>query len=95
MRTRSPSGLSLRSLDNPAGDIAIAQTGARPGEKLTEELFFDPANAERTEHPKILRSPPAARATDDLPVALAALKQALDGGNETEVRRVLFDLVES
>jgi FlaA1/EpsC-like NDP-sugar epimerase len=88
-------GLSLRSPDNPSGDIAIAETGARPGEKLTEELFFDPANAERTEHPKILRSPPAARHTDDLPEALSALKQALDRGDETEVRRVLFGLVES
>ena len=88
-------GLSLRSPDNPTGDIAIVETGTRPGEKLTEELFFDPANAERTEHPKILRSPPAARSTDDLPAALAALKQALDRGDETEVRRVLFDLVES
>jgi FlaA1/EpsC-like NDP-sugar epimerase len=88
-------GLSLRSPENPTGDIAIAETGARPGEKLTEELFFDPANAERTEHPKILRSPPAARHTDDLPEALSALKRALDQGDEAEVRRVLFGLVEN
>lgn len=85
-------GLTLRSADNPAGDIAIVETGARPGEKLHEELFFDPANAERTEQPKILRSPPAARSTDDLPEALAALRAALDRGDEAAVRQHLFAL---
>ncbi len=32
-------GLSVRSPQNPDGDIEIAMTGARPGEKLNEELF--------------------------------------------------------
>jgi FlaA1/EpsC-like NDP-sugar epimerase len=30
---------------NPDGDIAIEVTGIRPGEKLYEELFYDPAHA--------------------------------------------------
>ena len=88
-------GLSVKSEDNPTGDIAIVETGTRPGEKLTEELFFDPANAERTEQPKILRSPPAARPTSDLEAALADLTRALDCEDEAEVRRVLFGYVES
>ena len=83
-------GLSVKSEDNPTGDIAIVETGTRPGEKLTEELFFDPANAERTEQPKILRSPPAARSTSDLEAALANLARALECEDEAEVRRVLF-----
>ena len=35
-------------------DIEIRFSGTRPGEKLFEELFFDPENAVRTTHPKIL-----------------------------------------
>jgi FlaA1/EpsC-like NDP-sugar epimerase len=87
-------GLSVKSDDNPRGDVAIVETGARPGEKLTEELFFDPANALRTTQPKILRSPPSARPTDDLVPALAALTAALEAEDEAELRRVLFDYVE-
>lgn len=88
-------GLTVKSPDNPAGDIAIVETGMRPAEKLTEELFFDPANAERTGQPKILRSPPAARSTGDLEAALATLGEALAREDEAEVRRVLFSYVES
>ncbi|MBL8592100.1 MAG: hypothetical protein JNK01_05400, partial [Devosia sp.] len=60
---------------------------------LTEELFFDPANALRTTQPKILRSPPSARQTDDLLPAFAALTAALDAEDEAELRRILFDYV--
>lgn len=86
-------GLSVKSDANPKGDIAIHETGARPGEKLTEELFFDPANALRTTQPKILRSPPSARQTADLLPALAALTAALEAEDVAELRRVLFDYV--
>lgn len=88
-------GLTVRSPANPRGDIEIVATGARPGEKLAEELFFDPANAERTEQQRILRSPPAARSTADLEPALARLKAAIERENEAEVRDVLFGYVES
>jgi FlaA1/EpsC-like NDP-sugar epimerase len=37
-------------------DIEIRFTGARPGEKLYEELFFSSTNASPTAHPKILRA---------------------------------------
>ncbi len=86
-------GLTVKSAENPAGDIAIVETGSRPGEKLTEELFFDPANALPTSQPKIRRTPPASRGTDDLEAALSALTTALAAEDEAEVRRVLFDFV--
>ena len=86
-------GLSVRSAANPSGDIAIVETGARPGEKLTEELFFDPANAVRTSQPKILRAPRSGRPTDDIVGALAALTDALEAEDVPELRRVLFDFV--
>ncbi len=37
-------------------DIEIQFTGARPGEKLYEEMFFSDEMAEPTEHPKVLRA---------------------------------------
>ena len=86
-------GLSVRSAENPEGDIEIAVTGSRPGEKLYEELFYDPARATRTVQPRIFRSPSAARGTTDLPEALARLEAALVAEDEAETRRVLFDFV--
>jgi len=36
--------------------IEIRFSGARPGEKLYEEMFFDKEHAQSTSHPKVLRS---------------------------------------
>src|SRR5690606_14065419 len=41
-------GLSVRTDDNPDGDIDIVVTGKRPGKKLYEELFYDSASATAT-----------------------------------------------
>jgi len=86
-------GLTVKSEENPSGDVAIIETGRRQGEKLHEELFYDPANARPTRRPRIFRSPSAARATDDLEVALAELAAALERADEAEVRRLLFAYV--
>lgn len=40
----------------PGVDISIAFSGLRPGEKLFEELFYDPQNVARTTHEKIFFS---------------------------------------
>ena len=49
------SGLSERSATHPQGDIEIAITGLRPGEKLYEELLIGD-NPEPTEHPRIMKA---------------------------------------
>ena len=49
------SGLSVRDASNPAGDIAIAITGLRPGEKLYEELLIGD-NPQPTAHPRIMKA---------------------------------------
>jgi FlaA1/EpsC-like NDP-sugar epimerase len=87
-------GLSLRSPQEPAGDIEISVTGIRPGEKLYEELFYDETQATRTRQPKILRAKMARRSNFDLDVALAELQAALEAADEAEVRRILFDVIE-
>lgn len=48
------SGMSVRENDGP-GDIAIAFTGLRPGEKLYEELLIG-NNVSKTDHERILRA---------------------------------------
>lgn len=49
------SGLTVRDDDCPSGDIEIAITGLRPGEKLYEELLIGD-NPERTVHPRIMKA---------------------------------------
>lgn len=48
-------GLEVKDDDNPDGDIEIAFTGLRPGEKLYEELLIG-ENVSGTSHPKIMRA---------------------------------------
>lgn len=46
-------GHSLKTIDNPSGDIELKFSGLRPGEKLYEELLIDDADT-TTEHPRIM-----------------------------------------
>jgi FlaA1/EpsC-like NDP-sugar epimerase len=87
-------GLTVRTPQNPGGDIEISVSGIRPGEKLYEELFYDESQATRTKQPKILKARMARRANLDLDAHLTALKAAVDAEDEAEVRRLLFDVIE-
>jgi len=88
-------GLTVRNEENPTGDIAIEVTGIREGEKMYEELFYDPSNAQATRHPKILRAPKGQKAAVDVPQSLAILRAAMDAGDVDAVRNVLFDVIAS
>jgi FlaA1/EpsC-like NDP-sugar epimerase len=74
-------------------DIEIKFTGARPGEKLYEELFFSSTNASPTEHPKILRANNA-----DLPAGVgrkvdALIRTAERNAAADELRRLISGIV--
>ena len=49
------SGHTLKTTDNPNGDIGIEITGLRPGEKLYEELLIGD-NPQKTDHPRIMKA---------------------------------------
>ncbi|MCZ4346757.1 nucleoside-diphosphate sugar epimerase/dehydratase [Devosia neptuniae] len=84
-------GLSVRSEDNPGGDIEIVSVGKRPGEKMYEELFYDSSTASRTTHPKILRAESVTFA--ELGDRLSQLGEALEQEDEQLARHLLFDVV--
>ena len=86
-------GLSIRSEDTGVGDIAISVVGARPGEKISEELFYDASLATATSQPKILRATRGERTDGDLDRGMAALAAAVEGEDEAALRKVLFDFV--
>ncbi|NGN40211.1 polysaccharide biosynthesis protein [Mesorhizobium sp. CGMCC 1.15528] len=86
-------GFSVRDQHHPEGDIEIVITGARPGEKMFEELFYDEATALPTLHPKIMRAKRSSMEDRDVPAALQKLKVAVDANDEAAARAILFDFI--
>lgn len=86
-------GLTIKDQENPQGDIAIEVTGIRPGEKMFEELFYDPQLVQSTLHPKIMRSPRGQKANIDIYEALDRLNQALLSNDHESLRKVLFSVI--
>ena len=77
----------------PNVDIAIQFTGLRPGEKMFEELSVRGEHAEKTRHPKIFIGKIAQPDTEWLKGGLKTLQEAVDGGEEREIRRAMAALV--
>ncbi|SPL64769.1 polysaccharide biosynthesis protein [Ochrobactrum soli] len=88
-------GLTVRNEENPTGDIAIEVTGIREGEKMYEELFYDPSHAQSTRHPKIMRAPKGNKAAIDVPESLQRLQAAMERGDVDAVRKILFSVIAS
>lgn len=70
------SGLAIRDEENCEGDIEIAVTGLRPGEKLYEELLLGDA-PQPTQHTKIYRAQDSFIPWDELEAELNILESAL------------------
>jgi FlaA1/EpsC-like NDP-sugar epimerase len=66
-------------------DVAVKFVGARPGEKLHEELWGDSESVGATDHPKIMRLSRAPIDPAWLSVQLVELEQLADDGDTLEV----------
>jgi FlaA1/EpsC-like NDP-sugar epimerase len=82
------SGLTVRDAANPQGDIEIAITGLRPGEKLYEELLIG-NNPTPTPHPRIMKAHEDCLPWPELQQKLERLLRAAEAGDEMGIRAVL------
>jgi FlaA1/EpsC-like NDP-sugar epimerase len=82
------SGLTLRDADHPSGDMEIAITGLRPGEKLYEELLIG-GNPTPTAHPRIMKAHEDYLAWPALQAQLRTLRSAADSSDVATIKAVL------
>ena len=88
-------GLGLRSDRTPEGDIALSVIGIRPGEKLHEELFYDPSKVLRTKHAKIMRSPHEEIPGTDVVLMIEMLQSAIAARDTQRLRGLLFRICDA
>jgi FlaA1/EpsC-like NDP-sugar epimerase len=86
-------GYTVKSADNPSGDIEVAVIGLRPGEKLHEELLIQPGML-TTPHEKILRVQELGLTSMEMTSALRELRSAVAVGNAPAARQVIEAYVE-
>jgi FlaA1/EpsC-like NDP-sugar epimerase len=77
----------------PGLDIEVHFTGARPGEKLYEELFFKGAQMVPTDHPKILRARDSAISEHGEGEIADLIRAARENRPANEIRRSIVRLV--
>lgn len=86
------SGLTVKDEQNPEGDIEIAITGLRPGEKLYEELLIGD-NPRSTSHPRIMKAHEDFIPWGDLEENLNSLETALNVNDVGVIRLMMKKLV--
>ena len=86
------SGNTLRTKDNPNGDVAIEITGLRPGEKLFEELLIGGSSL-KTEHPRIMKANESFLEWDVLTMHLERLRGAVETKNVEDAITYLKSIV--
>ena len=86
------SGLSVRDEARPDGDIEIAVTGLRPGEKLYEELLIGD-NPKPTQHARIMKAHEQFLPWAQLEQKLNALSIAMSVNDVPVIRGMLQQLV--
>ena len=86
-------GYTVKSAENPDGDIEVSVVGLRPGEKLHEELLIQPGML-TTPHDKILRVQEIGLSNAQMTSALRELRNAIAVGNAHAARCVLETYVE-
>lgn len=86
-------GLTARTEENPAGEIAIEFSGLRPGEKLYEELLIGD-NVSATEHSMIMRANEQFVPWSEFCQVLEQLKSAAQQDDCITVRKLLSNYVD-
>ena len=86
------SGLKIKDIKNPQGDIEIINLGIRSGEKLHEELLID-AKAKNTFHPLIYKAYEKSIPYDQLISILEDMKLAIIDNNKSEVLNSLIKVI--
>ena len=86
-------GLTIRDKANPEGDIEIAWTGMRPGEKMEEELFYNVEEMIPTGHQKVLLAAESHPSQIALSRAMAELDVALGEGDARRACRIASELL--
>jgi FlaA1/EpsC-like NDP-sugar epimerase len=85
-------GLTVRSQDNPDGDIDIIEVGLRPGEKLYEELLIADAPSP-TAHPRIFKASERCLPLEVIRTKLERISALLDADSRLVLLHALQDLV--
>ncbi|WP_414014628.1 polysaccharide biosynthesis protein [Limnohabitans sp.] len=86
------SGLTVKDEEHPEGDIEIAVTGLRPGEKLYEELLIGD-NPKPTGHPRIMKAHEEFIPWAEFEAKLTALEMALNVNDVGVIRLMMQQLV--
>ena len=86
------SGMTVQDDMHPDGDIKIAVTGLRPGEKLYEELLIGD-NPEPTQHPRIMKAHEDYPSWSHLEKKLNVLSAAINTNDVVAIRNILQETV--
>jgi FlaA1/EpsC-like NDP-sugar epimerase len=86
------SGLILKDDGQPDGDIEIAISGLRPGEKLFEELLIGD-NPQPTQHPRIMKANEDFMPWQKLQLQLDEINTAVQTNDVPKIRGLLQSLV--
>ena len=92
-RMISLAGLSVKSIDNPEGDIEIEYTGLRPGEKLYEELLIGD-NVSGTQHKRIMKANEVFLPWDKLQAHLESLQITLESNDSDNIKLALASFID-
>ena len=82
-------GLSVKSMENPLGDIEIKFTGLRDGEKLYEELLIGD-DVSPTDHAMIMRAQESMIPWEELQPILMKLEDGLNRYDFEAIRGLLL-----
>ncbi len=80
-------------LSGKQDEIKISITGLRPGEKITEELFYDDEKTELTGHKKIMLARNVAYNQDKLNAVISRLKQASIEHDQDTIQSILNEFM--